>query len=86
MHRRTDAKTGATSTEVAYGVTSADAERTGPTQLLAWNRGHWQVKNANPNRRDVTMGEDASCVRTRHAPAYSGPPAPFIPRRSVNKS
>ena len=67
--RRTDAKTGATSTETAYGITSVPAQRAGPAQLLAWNRGHWQVENANPYRRDATMGEDASRVRVRHAPA-----------------
>ena len=33
------------------------AERAGPAQLLAWNRGHWQVENANHYRRDATMGE-----------------------------
>ena len=69
VRRRTHAKTGATSDETAYGITSAPAARAGPAQLLAWNRGHWQVENANHYRRDATMGEDASRVRARHAPA-----------------
>ena len=66
---RADAKTGETSTEIAYGIASAGAERAGPERLLAWNRGHWQVENGNHYRRDATMGEDASRVRVRHAPA-----------------
>ncbi len=69
VRTRTNAKTGTTSTETAYGITSAPARRAGPAQLLAWNRGHWQVENANHYRRDATMGEDASRVRARHAPA-----------------
>ena len=66
---RTDAKTGETSAETAYGITTVPAERAGPARLLAWNRGHWQVENANHYRRDATMGEDASRVRKGHAPA-----------------
>ena len=69
VRRRTNAKSGATSTETAYGVASVPAERAGPQRLLAWNRGHWQVENANHYRRDATLGEDASRARARHAPA-----------------
>ena len=69
IRERTDAKTGETSVETAYGITSVTAERAGPERLLAWNRGHWQVENGNHYRRDATMGEDASRIRARHAPA-----------------
>ena len=69
VRERTDAKTGETSVETAYGITSVTAERADPERLLAWNRGHWQVENGNHYRRDATMGEDASRVRARHAPA-----------------
>ena len=69
VRERTDARTATTSTETAYGITTVPAERASPAQLLAWNRGHWQVENANHYRRDATMGEDASRVRVRHAPA-----------------
>ena len=69
IRERADAKTGETSTETAYGITSVSAERAGPERLLAWNRGHWQVENGNHYRRDATMGEDASRIRARHAPA-----------------
>ena len=50
-------------------LTSVSAERAGPAQLLAWNRGHWMVENANHYRRDATRGEDASRIRARHPPA-----------------
>ena len=66
---RTRAKTGETGCEVAYGIVSLSAERAGPKQLLDYNRGHWQVENANHYRRDATLGEDASRIRVRHAPA-----------------
>ena len=45
------------------------AGRAGPDRLLAWNRAHWQVENGNHHRRDATLGEDASRIRARHAPA-----------------
>ena len=66
---RTDLTTGKTTTETVYALTSVSAERAGPAQLLAWNRGHWMVENANHYRRDATLGEDASRIRARHAPA-----------------
>ena len=69
IRERTVVKTGATSTETAYGITSVDAGRAGPDRLLAWNRGHWQVENGNHHRRDATLGEDASRIRARHAPS-----------------
>jgi hypothetical protein len=69
VRERTDAKTGGTSTETAYGITSVPAERAAPDRLLAWNRGHWQVENGNHYRRDASMGEDAARFRARHAPA-----------------
>ena len=69
VRERTDAKTGATSTETACGITTVPAERAGPERLLAWNRGHWQVENGNRHRRDASMGEDAARFRAGHAPA-----------------
>ena len=69
VRERADAKTGETSTETAYGITSVTADRAGPERLLGWNRGHWQVENGNHYRRDASMGEDAARFRARHAPA-----------------
>ena len=66
---RTELRTGETTTETVYALTSVGAERADPAQLLAWNRGHWAVENANHYRRDATLGEDASRIHARHAPA-----------------
>ena len=66
---RTELRTGETTTETVYALTSVSAERADPEQLLAWNRGHWMIENANHYRRDATLGEDASRIRARHAPA-----------------
>ena len=69
MRERTDLHTGETTTETVYAITSVTADRAGPEQLLSWNRGHWAVENANHNRRDASLGEDASRIRARYAPA-----------------
>ena len=69
IRERTELRTGETTTETVYALTSVSAERADPEQLLAWNRGHWMVENANHYRRDTTLGEDASRIRARHAPA-----------------
>lgn len=66
---RTGLRTGETTLETVYALTSVGAERADPAQLLAWNRGHWMVENANHYRRDATLGEDASRIHARHAPA-----------------
>ncbi len=52
--------------EVRYAVTSlADASA---ARLLRLVRGHWRIENRLHYVRDVTMGEDASRVRTGAAP------------------
>ena len=45
---RTELRTGSTTTETAYALTSVSAERAGPEQLLAWNRGHWMIRERQP--------------------------------------
>jgi predicted transposase YbfD/YdcC len=59
---------GETTHEMAVGVTSLDAEEAPPEQLLQYVRGHWGIENRLHWVRDVTMGEDASQVRTDNAP------------------
>ena len=41
---------------------------TGPGKLLEYVRGHWGIENRLHYVRDVTLGEDASQVRTGAAP------------------
>lgn len=53
--------------ETRYVVTSLGPE-VAADQILALVRGHWSIENRLHYVRDVTMGEDASRVRTGAAP------------------
>ena len=59
---------GETTREVAYVVSSLWPHEAGPRRLLELNRGHWGIENRLHYVRDVTLGEDASQVRTGAAP------------------
>ncbi len=62
---RTLKKTGVSSTESRFYLSSASAEQYSPTQWLQLIRGHWAgVEIRNHWRRDVLMGED--CSRSRN--------------------
>lgn len=61
-------KKGVWSTSVVYGLTSLPPKRASAEQLLGLNRGHWGIENRLHWRRDVTLGEDHSQVRSRCAP------------------
>lgn len=54
--------------QVVYGITSLTPEQAGPARLLELLRTHWHIENRSHYRRDVTLGEDASQVRTQGAP------------------
>lgn len=54
--------------EVAYAITSVPKEQADAASLLRWWRGHWGIENRSHYVRDVTMGEDASRIRTGAAP------------------
>ena len=58
---------GSVSMETRYAITSLGRE-TGPGKLLEYVRGHWGIENRLHYVRDVTLGEDASQVRTGAAP------------------
>ena len=58
---------GAVRRQVAYAVTSL-GPRVGPDALLRTWRGHWAIENRLHYVRDVTLGEDASQVRSGSAP------------------
>lgn len=61
-------KTGKTSIETVYGITSHTPASSTAADLLAWHRGHWGIENTLHWCRDVTFGEDKSSLRTGHAP------------------
>ena len=64
--QRTLKKTGHTTTESRYYLSSLPAEDQGAEHWLRWIRGHWGgVEIRNHWRRDAVMGEDGS--RSRNA-------------------
>lgn len=58
---------GTVTAQTRYFVTSVLPEAGAP-RLLALKRGHWQIENRLHYVRDVSLGEDASRVRTGAAP------------------
>ncbi|MCU7879616.1 MAG: ISAs1 family transposase [Candidatus Thiodiazotropha sp. (ex Lucinoma aequizonata)] len=62
-----DKKTGETSQEVVYGITSTSADQTNPEQILADNRGHWRVESCH-YIIDWNFDEDRSQIRTGFGP------------------
>ena len=65
---RTLVKTGATSIEVTYCLTSLGPERAGPEQVLALVRNHWHIENRLHYVRDFTYDEDRCRAYVRHLP------------------
>jgi len=63
--RRTVTKNGKKTVEVAYLITSSDADA---ATIASWVKGHWEIENRLHWVRDVTYGEDKSLVRTGNAP------------------
>jgi predicted transposase YbfD/YdcC len=65
--QRTIKKTGLTTTESRYYLSSLPPEHYRPAQWLALIRGHWGgVEIRNHWRRDALMGEDRSRSRNAH--------------------
>jgi hypothetical protein len=54
--------------ELHYKITSLSADQANPTDLLQLSRSHWSIENQLHYVRDVTLGEDASRIRTGAAP------------------
>lgn len=62
-----DHKTGATTREHVFVITSLPAEKASPEQLADYIRGHWGIENRLHWVRDVTFDEDRSQVRAGNA-------------------
>jgi predicted transposase YbfD/YdcC len=62
-----DKKTGKTTREVVYGITSTAPDKTSPEQILADNRGHWRVESCH-YIIDWNYDEDRSQIRTGFGP------------------
>ena len=56
--------------ETVHGIASLTAWQANPADLLAGNRGHWEVENREHYVRDRTFDEDRSQVRTRSSPQF----------------
>jgi hypothetical protein len=56
--------------ETAHGITSLTTWQANPADLLAGNRGHWEVENREHYVRDRTFDEDHSQVRTGASPQF----------------
>ncbi len=61
-------KTGKTSTETVYGVTSHPRDTADAARILAFNRGHWTIENGCHSILDWNWDEDRCTLRTGHGP------------------
>lgn len=64
----TEKKTGETSLEIAYGLTSRTPAQADPQRVLKVNRGHWTIENCCHYILDWNYDEDRSRIRTGHGP------------------
>ena len=68
MIQKTIKEKGEETKEISYGMTSVPRRKANATRILDLKRKHWLIENRLHYRRDVTLGEDASQVRTQGAP------------------
>lgn len=54
--------------EIAYLITDLTMLQAQPQTIAAWVQGHWGIENRLHYVRDVTLGEDASRIRTGSGP------------------
>lgn len=54
--------------KISYGITNLPRAKADARKILSIKRKHWHVENRLHYRRDVTLREDASQVRTKGAP------------------
>jgi predicted transposase YbfD/YdcC len=64
----TEKKTGRTSLEIAYGLTSRTPREASPQRVLRVNRGQWTIENSCHYILDWNFDEDRSRICTGHGP------------------
>lgn len=65
--RVTDVKTGQVKECVIYGVTSLTRDEVTPKELLELTRSYWGIENGLHYRRDVTLLEDRTRMKSKNA-------------------
>ena len=68
-----------------YGVTSLLPKRASAADLPGMLRRYWEVENGNHYRRDVTLCEDRSRIRTGHGPAVNAARNNLVPALTPSK-
>ena len=63
-----DKKSGQSSCEIAYGITSRTPEQANAQRVLATNRGHWSIENSCHYIIDWNYDEDRSRIRAGYGP------------------
>lgn len=63
-----DKKTGQSSHDIAYGITSRSPQQADARRLLEINRGHWSIENSCHYILDWNYDEDRCRIRTGHGP------------------
>ncbi len=66
--RVTNKKTGITTAEISFGISSLSAQHADAKRLAAFTRGHWSIENQLHWVRDTVFGEDRCRVHTGQAP------------------
>jgi predicted transposase YbfD/YdcC len=61
-------KTGQSSRDIAYGITSRSPQQADPQRLLEINRGHWTIENSCHYILDWNYDEDRCRIRTGYGP------------------
>jgi predicted transposase YbfD/YdcC len=61
-------KTGQSSRDLAYGITSRSPQQADPKRLLEINRGHWTIENSCHYILDWNYDEDRCRIRTGYGP------------------
>ena len=61
-------KSGKTSTEIVYGISSLSTEQANPAKVLKINRSHWTIENSCHYIIDWNYDEDRSTIRTGYGP------------------
>ena len=64
----TDKKTGDSSCEITYGITSRPPDQADAQKLLAINRGHWSIENSCHYILDWNYDENRCRIRTGYGP------------------